>query len=83
MKMRRTTGPQAWVLPIGHHFGIHHHFIVEPDERDIGEFVKEMVANRSGQALPLFGVDRLGKGEVVLVDELVLKRTVRSFLSGF
>jgi hypothetical protein len=52
---------------------MHHHFIVEPDERDIGEFVKEMVANSSGQALPLFGIDRLGEGEVVLVDKLVLK----------
>src|ERR687885_1627914 len=71
--MRGATAPQAWVLPIGHHFGIYHHLIVEPDERDVGEFVKEMVTNRSGQALPLLGVDRLGEGEVVLVEKLVLK----------
>ena len=73
MKMRCTAAPHAWVLPIGYHFGIHYHFIVEPDEWNVGEFVKEMVANRPGQALPLFRVDRLGEGEVVLIDELVLK----------
>ena len=69
----RSGRPKPWVLPIGYHFGIHHHLIVEPDERHVGEFVKEMVANRPGQALPLCGVDSVAEGKVVLVDELVLK----------
>src|SRR2546428_4778905 len=73
MEMRGAAGPDAWVRPIGHHFGIHHHLIVEPDQRDVGEFVKEMVTNRPGQAVPLFGVDSLGEGEVVFLKELVLK----------
>jgi hypothetical protein len=53
--MRGAAAPQAWVLPIGHHFGIYHHLIVEPDQRNVGEFLKQMVANRPRQALPLFG----------------------------
>ena len=32
-----------------------------------------MVTNRPGQAVPLFGVDSLGEGEVVFLKELVLK----------
>ena len=80
MEMRRAAGPDAWVLPIGHHLGIHRHLIVEPDEWDVGEFVIDMVANCPSQALPLFGVDRLGEGEVVLFDELVLKDMSRPLL---
>ena len=57
--MRRAAGPEAGVRPIGHDLRIDHHFIVEPQERDVGEFLEEVVANRPGQALPLFGVHRL------------------------
>src|SRR5215813_10112992 len=78
MEMRGATAPHAWVLPIGHYFGIHDYFIVEPDERDVGEFVEKMIANRPGQALPLFGLDLLGEGEVMLVDKLVLKVMART-----
>jgi hypothetical protein len=59
MEMRGAASPDARVLPIGHNFGIDHHLIEEPDERDVGEFVIEMVANRPGELLPLFRFDSL------------------------
>ena len=67
--MRRAAGPDTWVRPIGHDLRIDHHFIVEPQEWNVSEFLEEVVANRAGQALPLFGVHRLSEGEVVLVDK--------------
>lgn len=73
MEMRRAAPAKAWVRPFGYHLRIHGHLIMEPEERDSGEFFEEMVTDRPGQALPFTRVNTLGQGIVVLLDELVFK----------
>src|SRR5512134_3708715 len=65
MEMRGTASADAGVRPIGHDLGIHYHFIVKPDERNVGEFLEEVVANHPGQTLPLFRIHRIFEGEIV------------------
>src|SRR5687767_10318676 len=77
MKMRGATSSDAWVHPVGHCLGVHDYLVVEPEERNVGEFLEEMVADRPGDALPFFGVDALRQGHVVLIDELVLEMVIR------
>jgi len=75
MVMRRAATSNARVRPIGHHFGIHRHLIVKPEQRDIGEIFEDMVADRPGEALPFVGLGALRQGVIVFVNEFILKVT--------
>src|SRR5262245_56662535 len=75
MVMRRAAAPQTWVCPLGHHLGIDGHLVVEPEQRDGGEFFEEMIADLLGDPLPFAEVDALRQGLIARFDELVLKVT--------
>src|SRR5262245_24370083 len=70
-----ATPPETWIRPVGHDFGIDCHLIIEPEERNGGEFFEEMVADLLGNTLPLTEVDALRQGLIALFDELVMKST--------
>ena len=73
MEMCRATAAKAWVRPVSYDFGIRCHLIVEPEERHVSELFEEVVADRTGKALPFGRIDALSQGQIIFLDELVFK----------
>ncbi len=58
--------------PVCHHFGIGHDFVEQPEQRDIGIQVKEVITDFSRQFIPRFRVRGLGQFQIFFVDKFVL-----------
>src|SRR6185436_2959040 len=78
MEVRRPPGREAGVDPLRHDLRIGHDLVGEPEERDVGELVVQVVTDRPRQPLPLLRVHGEGQGIVGLVHELVLVVVVRA-----
>jgi hypothetical protein len=53
VEVRRASGRQAGVHPFAHDLGIGHDLVGEPEERDVGELVEQMIADAApGAAAP-------------------------------
>src|SRR5262245_65759985 len=78
MEVRRPPGTKTRVDPVTHDLGICDDLVGEPEERDVSEFIEEIVGGRPSMALPFLGLHGLGPGQVGLVDKLVLVMVVRS-----
>src|SRR3989475_12295265 len=72
MEVGRPPGPETRVDPLAHHLGIRDDLVGEPEERNIGELLEEVVGDRPSQTVPLLGIYGLDQGVVGFVDELVL-----------
>ena len=73
MEVRRPPGAETRVDPVPHDLGVYDDLVREPEKRDVGEFLEQMVGDRPGMALPFLGFYGLGPGQVGLVDKFVLE----------
>src|SRR4030095_714253 len=68
MEVRRPPGTETRVDPVPHDLGVRDDLVCEPEERDVGEFLEQMVGDRPGMALPFLGFYGLGPGPGGAVD---------------
>src|SRR5262249_14247640 len=78
MEVRRPPGTKTRVDPVTYDLGICDDLVGEPEERDVSEFIEEIVGDRPSMALPFLGLHGLSPRLIGLVDKLVLVVMVRS-----
>src|SRR6266705_273794 len=66
MEVGRPPGPETRVDPLAHHPGIRDDLVGEPEERNIGELLEEVVGDRPSQTVALLGIYGLDQGVVGL-----------------
>src|SRR5262245_13852713 len=56
----RPPGTETRVYPVPDDLGVRDDLVGEPEERDVGEFLEQIVCDRPGMALPFLGFYGLG-----------------------